>query len=725
MAEPYLLSGTDVDIVNKLEQVLAADLRRASGIRVEIAGAEAFEISFQSTRLHIHPTPSDVCSRVCSLALSQNLFASVVRDIRVSTFVAPYLERALEHAADIIVNPDSTVYVCFQTSACKYTESAAIVRTMLALAGTRKRNTNVTVAVRHHMCVCSHGATECHQFQPKLWALATQDFYATCKDAECAMIHEFVDDPSGTLSDRAANDEIAFANECHALNPDKNWSTVGPHRITFACEFANLRLMQHTSDWSTAQWRAGRVLQVRMRVVETKQPYFRTLVPICGTVTLSHFVTLRCGTDAIQIATKLLEHRKWSECVTLCVEEGDMTLQNQFEIASRPRVSRLCVELTSANLDTMRNIVQFLRINCNTLHTLELSLAANSALSTEAVANLVLQQLPLTSGVRHLIVSGPDSKKAAPLVSAIVRNLSHTKLRQLTLPVASAAAAQSIAAMFERPAADLPALDHLNLVLSTEMRSAGIEQLFLDPVRLPNVKRLTSFSVVLTHPEQQAAAALLVRKIVTSLSNIRSLEVRVRYAPDADTAVFKPDYAIATAITESAVNLRRIERLVLDTPILPAQLLDIIHVKPDPGSTMRLRTLCVNIHGANGAGAKTHALLHALAGCSGTLRELQLNGQFIDDCDNPSLLRHVMGSLCLSTLDLSECKLGAELATLALKHGPPNASRRARASVLIHGNSVCRCARKRKRGGSGCTWKHQAASAWDSRLSLLAFWRPI
>jgi hypothetical protein len=675
MSGLYLLNGTDVEIVNKLEQVTLTDLARASGFRVEIAGSDAFEISFKSSRLHIHPTPSDVCSRVCSLALTQNLFASGVREIRIDTFVAPYLERALEHAANSLPNQDSSVYVCFQAEACKYAESAAIIRTMLAMAGTQKQqlHVHVTVAVRHWPCVCPHSATECHQFQPKLWALAMRDFYAACKNPEYAVIHEFVGTPHGSVADQAAKDEMAFSTECHALVPAANWSTIGPHRIAFLAGMPYIRLRQHTSTWSAAQWRVGRVLQARIVSPDTKQPYFRTLVPICGTIALSQFEELRCGDDAILLASKLLENRAWSECVTLCAKESSRT----FDISSRLRVSGLCVELENASADNMRRILQFLHTNRKSLHTLDLSVSSSTRLTSEAITDLVTKYLALASDVHHVIVSGSDSKKTTPLANAIGRSLTHATLRELTLPVA----ANGLATLFSRPVSALPALQHLNLVLDGDLRGSNIEQLFPDPVRVPSVRRLAGVSLALTHPDQQVAVALLVRKLALGLPCLRSLEVRTRYGGGGGGggASTKDDYAIATAISESAPNLQCIERLVLDTPISPALLLNLFHAS---AAAIRLRTLCVNIHGAQAAGAKAHELLRALAKCSGTLRELKIVGDFIDECDNPSLMRQTIGSLRLSTLDLSECKLGAELAALALKHGPPNVS---------HCACVCGC----------------------------------
>jgi len=671
----YLLRGTDVEIVNKLQNAQLSDLKGFTGVRVEITGTDAFEADFKDTQLHIHPTPNDVCSRVFAHALRNGLFTNAL-EIRISTYVAPYLEHALPDHAARVAKKDSPLYVCFQAAACKYAESAAVVRTMQALA--RLAAPNVHVAVRHYLCLCAHNANECHQFQPKLWALATRDFYAPVNmNAENAVLHEFV----GT-ADEASRNEIAFTNECHELIPAKNWATIAPHRITIASEFPYNSIAQHTRNWSPEQWRVSRVLLARVDAPETKQPFFRTLVPIQGTIATSIFRDLHCRPVAVNITKKLLQHRAWSECATLCVEGAEMSPNQAFNETFRPRVSRLCIEVTIPSSFNSRSVIAFLQNNSTTIHTLELSYTRS--IPESDFVNTVIKALAQTPSVRHLVISGSEPELTTPVVSAIVRTLVHPTLRELTLPISSASA-RNLGTLFAAP--KLPALDHLNLVLDASLRGVGsIEPLFPDPAAHPSVNRLTGVSLVLTDAGQQAGAAVLIRKFAMGLPRLRSLEVHAKYTTPA------VDYAIATAVSESAPNLRYLERLILDTPVTPELLTNLLAPYPDVEASARLRTLCVNIHGAKNNGPKVHALLRALSGCQSTLRELRFNGEFLDECDAPDVVSQVLRNMRLNSLDISESKIGADLVLPLVRHGPLNASARAHTHTRTLGD---RHARKR------------------------------
>jgi hypothetical protein len=665
-----VLRGTDAEIVCQLSQMQQHD-QKSGGFRVEIQGIEPFEIKFNNTYLHIHPKPSDLCARVCAWSMMHGAFKDL-REIKISTFVAPYLERALESMMRL--NPARTdpVYICFRVAACAGAESAAIVRCLHAISRAACVRP-VHVAVVHYACVCPLSCGNVfHEFMPQMWAIATHEFFNACDTPESSIVHEFAN---------SSTDELALVHECHRLLPKQNWCTIAPHRMTFPTGFASNALLKHTSRWSVQEWGVGRVLQVRQSSPTTTIPTFDSLVPICGAVSIDRFRDLGCLESALPVALSMLANREWAECVTLNVAEDTLKLQRALHSGSLVRVSKLRVDITKADPTNLQNTLQFMSASHGTMHTLELCL--RDVRLTEQAIDGVLQMLQSVPNLRHLVISGAP-QTANELLGRLFKTLKHATLRKLTIPV-SDTTAKEMGVLMAREAADLPALNHVHLILDAKLGRARIENILIDYANHPNFKRLTGVSLTLTHPGQRAPAAVLLQRFLHNLTCVRCLKVRFNYKPTA--AADAAEFLLADTILECARFLKNLECLVLDIPV-PVRVINALLVPnyeakrlsviEELTPTTRLQTLHANVQQYTDGDKHNDAAIAfwpVLVTQATTLRDLRLNANFVDSfCHDTDLMLHALRQLRLDAADVQNSVYRDQFERAVATSGPANVS---------------------------------------------------
>lgn len=674
-----LLRGTAGDVLCQLRQLQHE--QKSTGLRVEVDATPsfAFEIKFNSKHLHIGPMLCDMSARVHAWALSRGLFPDL-REIRISTFVAPYLERALESAANGFKNP-GMLYICFDASACTGVASAAVVRCMQAIpsaAAISRRE--VQVAVVHRACACASHMDVRHEFLPHMWAVATQAFFNSCEPRMGSVLHEFANN---------AHDEIAFVNACHRLLPTQNWCTIGVHRITFPSGYKTNALVAHTSRWTSYEWSGGRVLQLRDVSQQTQIPVFDSLVPICGTVSVHRMKQLGCWESAGPIAMNLLQNRKWAEGVTLHCSMHSFATETALQADNPARVSKLCVDITNADEQALSSTIKYMRGGRNTIHTLKLRLP-ETQLTRQAIET-VLRVLGNVPNLRHLIVSGVNSAFTGAFVVVLLEKFKHATLRELTLPV-SDEAARLMGNLFARDANDLPNLDQLNVLFDANIARNRIDRLLSDYTEHPNLKRLAGVSITVTHENQQAPAAVFLKRLVMASTCLRSLEVHTANQPAAPAAAGATEFPIANAILDCAPFLTQLERLVLHVPV-PVHTFNTL-VASNAGANdarlatmMHLRTLHLNVQMFDRHPTSQQAadkFWRVVATQAATLRDLRVNADFVDSFRRePNVVWSALIQLRLSAADVQHSVFSKEFQAAVAEYGTTDASACASACALL------------------------------------------